>query len=544
MPEDQSTLLIPEWVIDSSKPARGVDLLGLRIQAQRVSNDLLNGITTISPRIRYLSFRAWVIFKYFSLNLPDEWKSFIEFDSRMEAAFVIGNLQVNPNETQLAGNDKAGEKIAQNSDEITLERLVKQLAYQAYSGPSQQLLIDSDERNSGIPTLNEDRGNKLAEIINGLLINSTFINNLHTNSYKNTFSKEELEELGNILKIGNLDDKERDLLIDIVIPSNPQKTNRYDDLPRIKSYCLLLWIAQSTQKMIDEDAIFKFVSNTSSELPEILQNTRLGWLTYLTSDMFSVVSEAALELIKDVINTDNELKHPVNYNIVLNNIINNENLINNTFLDFKIISKNESYKDLGFNELYSRVQGLLGILNNIKGINLWESEINELNIISLAKSKDFQIASLLPLSLLITHFRFKDVGFDTKNEIINEIKTGFNEPNYHDFIKTKINEWISNNTGLQEVIAYLLNYVIELHNRIVWSRLAFDTKRNTVIVLKDNDEWRTTENKFRGGRTQSRLKQAIGWLSELSLLDSHGITELGENVLRNRIELIEGKENQ
>src|SRR4030095_8252377 len=313
-------LSIPEWVIDPSKPTRGIDLLGLRIQAQRISNSLLDGITTVSPRIRYLSFRAWIIYKYYNLGFPDSWDSFINFASKMEAAFVKGNLLVNPNENQLIGSDKAID-IKFESDNWPLSRLVKILAFQTYTGPSQQLLIDSHERSSGIPTLTNNRGILLSKIIDDVLEKTQFKKKLEDNHNIDSITEDDLQEIGDALRISELNNDERQLLIAILLPSNPQVTFKHNELPRLKSYCLLLRISEILRKVLTEDEIFIFVANINSSVPDELEETRFGWLLYFSSDMLAVVFEANLELIRSVLDTRFEPLKPINLEFILKDIL-------------------------------------------------------------------------------------------------------------------------------------------------------------------------------------------------------------------------------
>ena len=48
----------PSWVDFAPKSERGLDLLGLRFPVQTIGLSLLNVVTTIAPKVRYLSFRT------------------------------------------------------------------------------------------------------------------------------------------------------------------------------------------------------------------------------------------------------------------------------------------------------------------------------------------------------------------------------------------------------------------------------------------------------------------------------------------------------
>ena len=74
-------LPIPDWVDCEAKPIRGLDLLGLRLPAQNIGVSLLSGITTISPTIRYLAVRCWMVRTFELTGLPASktvWEDFAE----------------------------------------------------------------------------------------------------------------------------------------------------------------------------------------------------------------------------------------------------------------------------------------------------------------------------------------------------------------------------------------------------------------------------------------------------------------------------------
>lgn len=50
----------PGWVDFAPESVRGQDLLGLRLPVQAIGLSLLNAVTTISPKLRYVSFRTFV----------------------------------------------------------------------------------------------------------------------------------------------------------------------------------------------------------------------------------------------------------------------------------------------------------------------------------------------------------------------------------------------------------------------------------------------------------------------------------------------------
>ncbi|MBK7708766.1 MAG: hypothetical protein IPJ30_24195 [Acidobacteria bacterium] len=85
---------IPDWVEHGEKTTRGLDLVGLRNPVQNIVVELLNGVTTITPSVRYLSIRAMTARAYVKAQLPDNSTLFREFSAKLEAAVAIGNLLV------------------------------------------------------------------------------------------------------------------------------------------------------------------------------------------------------------------------------------------------------------------------------------------------------------------------------------------------------------------------------------------------------------------------------------------------------------------
>ena len=61
---------------NGTRLTEGLDLLGLRAPVQRIGNDLFDGITTVTPKVRYLSVLTWIIHRYSQERLPNGWSQF------------------------------------------------------------------------------------------------------------------------------------------------------------------------------------------------------------------------------------------------------------------------------------------------------------------------------------------------------------------------------------------------------------------------------------------------------------------------------------
>jgi hypothetical protein len=151
----------PDWVELGAKPNRGLDLTGLRLPVQSIGNDLLNGITTITPSVRYVSFYSWIVLSYLNARQRDNWGAFRSFAEPVETAIAIGNMLRNRQVTGVVGARGATRIVDEKTDPAPLTALVEQLAVNNYFNPCQQLkflLVPTLQ----VPGLSTERGRPLA----------------------------------------------------------------------------------------------------------------------------------------------------------------------------------------------------------------------------------------------------------------------------------------------------------------------------------------------------------------------------------------------
>jgi hypothetical protein len=110
------TVEAPEWIESGATPTGGLDLLGLRLPVQTIGLSLLNGVTTVTPSIRYIAIRAWLIHRYSQAQLPDSANEFTRRSSTVECALVLGNLLQDRSMTGLIGSDEALLRLNASTD--------------------------------------------------------------------------------------------------------------------------------------------------------------------------------------------------------------------------------------------------------------------------------------------------------------------------------------------------------------------------------------------------------------------------------------------
>ncbi|XUJ32302.1 hypothetical protein ACQ5SK_27110 [Bradyrhizobium japonicum] len=69
--EQLMSVPIPDWVSFDAVQTAGLDLLGLRAPVQAIGNDLFDGVTTVTPKLRYMSLISWMIWRYAQARLPE-----------------------------------------------------------------------------------------------------------------------------------------------------------------------------------------------------------------------------------------------------------------------------------------------------------------------------------------------------------------------------------------------------------------------------------------------------------------------------------------
>ncbi len=179
---------IPEWIDTQSKPIVGLDLLGLRMPVQVINTSLINGVTTISPRIRHLSIRPWIIKMFSESGLPNEYSAVADFANRVEYSIALGILFNKRETVNIPGITNALELIDGDEDPIPVQKLVSQTVFTAYAGPTYDLVL-SYAGETGIPGLFEERGMVLAQAFENLTKDTRFqlfsaVNALPSNNRK------------------------------------------------------------------------------------------------------------------------------------------------------------------------------------------------------------------------------------------------------------------------------------------------------------------------------------------------------------------------
>tara|TARA_Y100001970_G_C14209403_1_gene846018 strand:+ start:89 stop:1735 length:1647 start_codon:yes stop_codon:yes gene_type:complete len=530
MYDGTKNISLPKWAIDETNVVGGLDLLGLRNAAQTISNHCLNGITTISPEIRYLGIRSWFIKMYEKCGLPDNYSPFLDFSSKLEGAVAIGTILNKPNILGVVGGTLAKEIIDGSNNTINVIRLVKQLVLNMYTGPSIDLGICFN-RDSRITGLTKERGLPLASLLMDKVENTEIVKRVLKEKKIETFSKDELKELGKILSIDEIPEDEREFLIDIVIPREPRPSGWANDIRRIATYTFLLQLADDNQALPTIDDYFITISNPSKYFDGHLKEILNGWHCYLIRDVLAVAHENALQFVVEEVKLNSQKTFARDH--IINEVINDSTSIEKELKTIGLLDNNETYEQLTILNIYNKIN------NSIKADSIWDqgiyrwgnNKLIEPELIKRFQTSDLGAIGLIPVVWLITYFRLKD-GIDEDKTIIKLLsRGGWGRLGLKEVIFPAVEDWKNKDPLYSQVLGELIGRTVDQHMRIAWSRVATDINRDVSVISVDGDKWKYKKDFF-GGRTASRLSEATGWLKQLKLLGDNGITNDGKEALK------------
>ncbi len=163
-----NSYLDPAWVAKIYSKDSGEDFLGLRVVQGNITEYLIPGIITITPRARYYSFYSWALMEY-AQGHPEGW-SLARFLRRREQIFVLANLawsemaEDHPGTGGMLGSQELGNHWQQHreAEMVPLDTPVVQNylkarhgGYENYSGVMRNLdlIRDREEAAGGLDIL-------------------------------------------------------------------------------------------------------------------------------------------------------------------------------------------------------------------------------------------------------------------------------------------------------------------------------------------------------------------------------------------------------
>lgn len=518
----------PTWVDSGAVITGGLDLLGLRLPVQFIGGTLLDGVTTITPSVRYLTFRAWLIHRYGQSGQPDRFENFINFAARIESALVLGNLSQDRSIGGLIGTDQALERLKANTPRVSISALVKSPASVIYGGPSDQLGI-TRTREDTVPRLVAERGMPLATTLDQTFAKIALLENVLLKSNVTDVNVDDLFEFGAVARIDQIPDSERELLIDAIIPHKPLKR----EYARVGTYAALMALALKLKARPSENDLFDAACSIARFGEPILDRVADGWTTYCMRDAIAITQEAVMAAVMGEI-----LLYPdggvsgVDRDDIISGLMERVEEHDSALRDLGLLKSSESAASLSFRDIQSRIDELLSVDSVMSnGISRWSNTLTETLLYRRALRSG---AGALTLSVVAWLVAAQRTGKDPRESVDRHgglSYQGWRRMGLQDIILPELQRFDRENRSLREVAVELAHRTVQQHFQITWSRLQVDLRRDVALLTAEGQRWFSRGKGFSAGRTASRLQQALGWLMQLSLIDDGGITRDGEMVL-------------
>ncbi|MFN7995287.1 MAG: hypothetical protein U0Q18_16890 [Bryobacteraceae bacterium] len=510
----------PELVVSEANDTHGLDLLGLRAPAESVANRLINGVTTVTPTIRYFSFRSWVILRYLKLGGLKSWDAFSRFASKAEATIAYASNLVGDPTAGVVGRNVAAGIVTKTNGTITLRRLTKILAAELYAGPSEGLGLG--ESNGEVPTLTPERGLPLAESFDAVVGTDDILSEISLEHDEQIVDRARLTQFGHSFTMARPSLRERELLVAALIPKEPRRS----ELPRIASYCLLLHLSRALGRTIGESDVYRAVSQHSlAEIPEELHVICDAWVQFVVRDLLVLVHEAAVSNVLQQLSLVPRKEKRQPFRDVIAALASRD--IDSGFLGLGLkISAAQPIRDL-----CASVTDSCGPTEELRGLRRWSGTLSE--TLLFEKKAWLQSAEgfgLLPVAWIIGAHRL-ELGLNSKtvgselDDIAGAYRIGVGA-----VVLPEVKKWRTSSMSVRDVIAWLIHRSVDQHLRIAWSRLAREPYKDVGLIRSDGDDW-VYQKDFNPGRATSRIYQALSWLSQLGLLVDSGLTDEGSDLL-------------
>ena len=504
-----------ELVSNDVQDVGGTDLLGLRSVSEDVGRSLLDAATTQTPNIRYLSLRAWIIYRYAELGGRDTWSEFSEFAALVESALAFGSTLTDDRTSSVIGARQA--RNEREAERFGLRRLTKQLAVSIYGGrdgPFHALGFGARETGE-VPALLEGSGDVLARAVGSALDAAPVLSAVRPRAPTEA-TRGDLAELWRTFPLNLPAGDERRLLLGALFPTLPTPSQRN----RIATLTLLLELARTCKKPPAEQDVFEtVVSPNLSHLPEPLRAIADGWTRFLVRYAIAAAHEAAVASVTSALGSAPGRRLP--WSRCCSDIVER--------------GLGDGLRAVGLSGISGRtpVRDFVHAIEEITpessvsaGIRRWTGELHELRVAWHPALGVAQGVALLPVLWALV-VRRVEAGVDSKAEPFKLLsRHGWARLGVAEVILPAVRGWRSSARPLEELTQDLLRRSVDQHVRVAWSRFASEPWKDVSVLSTDGDEW-IHKKALRWGHAASRLSIAIGWLQQLGLIGPHGLTPDG-----------------
>lgn len=518
---------IPTVVSSKVEETSGQDVLGLRNPAERLALAMLDGVTTISPLIRYLTLRSWVIHRYATLGGVNSREAFMRFASKCEAVMAVSKYRSGSAGGNIVGIKKAAASVDVENGVFIASPFTDSTAFNQYGGPSSDLGLSLPI--TPINQLTQERGLPLAIAVEDLLTNSTVLGKVDVTSERQEFALSDADYLADVFTLEVPTELDRELLLNTVLPAFPSDS----ELPRMATYGLLMHLANRGINEFDASGVLNAISLMPREqITEVLKPAQVGWMRFLVRDMIVVAHEHAAAGVLDILSQHGgSLSRDELYRQVTEEIC-------STDLEEDLYSGIEP--DMPFSQMMHTLRSACIPNGKDRGLSFWEHPISESNLISYLETKKptGQRLLVLPICWGLALLRTEPgVGSGVSLDKLS----GASRARYgiDAVVSPRIQKWKSSGQSVKEIAAEMALDSLDQHVRTAWIRFQRDPNyRLSARVERDGDSYRYI-NSIDPGRSSSRLRQAIMWLEQLGLIKDSMLTGEGHDELQKITRILE-----
>jgi hypothetical protein len=521
----------PDWVVKDGALNPGLDLTGLRLPVRAIGRTQLNGITTITPSVRYLSIYAWIVNSYLNARLPSQWGDFKRFAQGVESAVALGNVLNDPSVKGVIGKTGAAKSLDDSDDPVQLKTFVKQPAVNIYSNTSVELIL-THSSGSPVPGLTKERGLPLARAVNSHFSATKLGSQFADGRFLDTAFRSDLRDFGAVSHINEPSADEREFLLASLLPTDPLNST---EVERVRTYAYILFLASLLDRCPEESDFFTHVRGSNQLPPNELIPALDGWLCYSVRDLLAVVHERVLEeLVRTLGQVASDSGSATEVAVIerlVGDITEHETMLNSLGL----ATDRSDIVGTPFRTFYESIREAT-TLNRVatRGLVRWDGDLNEWTLMNRANNAAAGALVLLPIAWVMATLRAEEwpgeLPFEG-DQLLGQTRFGLQHT-----IIPQIKRFIDDEWTLGEVMFELARRTIGQHLRVSWSRIAVDPTRDVALLVTDGHRWwsRNAEKHVSGyeaGRTGSRYTQVIGWLKQLRLVSDDGLLPDGRSML-------------
>ncbi|WP_318509121.1 hypothetical protein [Bacillus sp. T3] len=303
----------PVWTTSNVNTIKGEDHLGIRFVGISIADTLQSGITSITPRARYWSFFAWVLYDFLQYSSSEKsLKEFKRFLKTQEWFYILSNIgwavKSKTVTNALIGSKKGVSAWVSNQSAFEPVLDYVKDSFGGYGTYRNVMKIIGLTRES-----NADKGVQIDRLTPfGKELAESFENTIKGTAYYQRYRhsdvpipRDVLVEYGSVAGLSSMKfgvSKDLPILINLFIPKEPKS-----DRARLRKQSLLYYMniinqlpGQKMSFKIWQKTMYDGYYHQKLQLPKELQTVAIGWEIYHARQMFTYSLDSMWSYVLDL----------------------------------------------------------------------------------------------------------------------------------------------------------------------------------------------------------------------------------------------------